>query len=106
MDTEVPGQELSVQYSQCPPPLTWTPLESTLVEHQGWASPSIVVQLSWILLPKMNGKIQFPQLPVEAEVETDEPLVVVGPAVDAVVVGAWVVTSVVEAGQVLRSGIF
>ena len=77
------------------------------MEHQGWASPSIVVQLSWILLPKMNGKTQFPQLPVEAEVETDEPLVVVGPAVDAVVVvGAWVVTSVVEEGQVLRSGIF
>ena len=84
------------------------------MEHQGWASPSIVVQLSWILLPKMNGKTQFPQLPVEAEVETDEPLVVVGPAVDAVVdvadadvvVGAWVETSVVEAGQVLRSGIF
>ena len=77
------------------------------MEHQGWASPSMVVQLSWILLPKMNGKTQFPQLPVEAEVETDEPLVVVGPAVDAVVVaGAWVVTSVVEEGQVLRSGIF
>jgi len=87
------------------------------VEHQGWASPSIVVQLSWILLPKMNGKTQFPQLPVEAEVETDEPLVVVGPAVDAVVeVEAWVVTSVVGStvvlvtplelgGQVLRSGI-
>jgi len=69
----------------------------------------MVVQLSWILLPKMNGKTQFPQLPVEAEVvETDEPLVVVGPAVDAVVVGAWVwvVTVSVEAGQVLRSGIF
>ena len=85
------------------------------MEHQGWASPSIVVQLSWILLPKMNGKTQFPQLPVEAEVETDEPLVVVGPTVDAVVepavdavvvVGAWVETSVVEARQVLRSGIF
>ena len=78
------------------------------MEHQGWASPSMVVQLSWILLPKMNGKIQFPQLPVEAEVETDELLVVVvEPAVDAVVVvGAWVVTSVVEEGQVLRSGIF
>ncbi len=64
----------------------------------------------------MNGNTQFPQLPVEADVETDEPLVVVGPAVDTVgpavdadvvvVVGAWVVTSVVEAGQVLRSGIF
>ena len=69
----------------------------------------MVVQLSWILLPKMNGKTQFPQLPVEAEVvETDEPLVVVGPAVDAVVVGAWVwvVTVSPEAGQVLRSGIF
>ena len=78
------------------------------MEHQGWASPSMVVQLSWILLPKMNGKIQFPQLPVEAGVETDELLVVVvGPAVDAVVVvGARVVTSVVEEGQVLRSGIF
>ena len=77
------------------------------MEHQGWASPSMVVQLSWILLPKMNGKTQFPQLPVEAEVEIDEPLVVVEPAVDAVVVvGAWVETSVVEAGQVLRSGIF
>ena len=78
------------------------------MEHQGWASPSIVVQLSWILLPKMNGKIQFPQMPVEAGVETDELLVVVvRPAVDVVVVvGAWVVTSVVEEGQVLRSGIF
>ena len=78
------------------------------MEHQGCASPSMVVQLSWILLPKMNGKIQFPQLPVEAGVETDELLVVVvRPAVDAVVVvGAWVVTSVVEEGQVLRSGIF
>lgn len=55
----------------------------------------------------MNGNTQFPQLPVEADVETDEPVVVVGPAVDAVVVvGAWVVTAVVEAGQVLRSGIF
>lgn len=65
----------------------------------------------------MNGNTQFPQLPVEADVETDEPVVVVGPAVDAVVVvgpevdavvvvGAWVVTTVVEAGQVLRSGIF
>ena len=78
------------------------------MEHQGWVSPSMVVQLSWILLPKINGKIQFPQLPVEAGVETDELLVVVvRPAVDAVVVvGAWVETSVVEAGQVLRSGIF
>ena len=78
------------------------------MEHQGCASPSMVVQLSCILLPKMNGKIQFPQMPVEAGVETDELLVVVvRPAVDAVVVvGAWVVTSVVEAGQVLRSGIF
>ena len=72
----------------------------------------MVVQLSWILLPKMKGKTQFPQLPVvlpDAEVvETDEPLVVVGPEVDAVVVGAWVwvVTVSVEAGQVLRSGIF
>ena len=28
----------------------------------------MVVQLEWILLPKMNGKMQLPQLPVEAVV--------------------------------------
>ena len=26
----------------------------------------MVVQLEWSLLPKMNGKMQLPQLPVEA----------------------------------------
>jgi len=57
-----PGQSLW-QYSQLP--ATWLPEVSTWVEHQGVASPSIVVQVLWIRLPNLNGKTQFPQFPVE-----------------------------------------
>ena len=59
----IPGQELLEQCSQCPPPDTWLPFSSTFVEHHGVESPSIVVQVSWILPPKTKGKTQFPQLP-------------------------------------------
>ena len=37
---------------------------STAVLHQGALSPSLVVHLSWILLPKVNGNTQLPQVPV------------------------------------------
>jgi len=57
----MPGQAVSVQYSHSPWPEIWTPLLSTEVLHHG-ASPSIEVHLSWILLAKMKGKTQFPQL--------------------------------------------
>ena len=59
-----PGQLSLVQYSQCPPPDTCTPLESTWVEHQGLGSPSMVVQVVWTRPAKVKGKTQLPQEPV------------------------------------------
>ena len=51
----LPEQEAS----QCPQfPCTWTPLASVWVEHQGFGSPSIVVQLVRDWPPKMKGKTQ------------------------------------------------
>ena len=59
-----PGQEASVQYSHFS--VTMIPFAETSVAHQGVASPSIVVQVFWILPPKTpfktNGKTQLPQL--------------------------------------------
>ena len=64
-----PGQLSLVQYSQCPPPDTCTPLESTWVEHQGLGSPSMVVHVVWTRPAKVKGKTQLPQ-----EAEPPEPL--------------------------------
>ena len=64
-----PGQLSLVQYSQCPPPDTCTPLASTWVEHQGFGSPSMVVHVVWTRPPKVKGKTQLPH-----EVEPPEPL--------------------------------
>ena len=73
-----PGQDGSSQYSQFPPPLTWTPLSSTKVEHQGLASPSILVHVVCRRPAKVKGKTQLPQEPLPV---TLDPAVVVGATV-------------------------
>ena len=55
--TGLPGQEAS-QYPQASTPETWSPFSSTWVEHQGFVSPSMVVQPEMVSPPKLKGKTQ------------------------------------------------
>ena len=92
---DIPGHDESEQCSH------W-PVHSKEVEHQGVESPSIVVHLSCILFPYINGKTQFPQDPLEGVVEGDG--VGVGAGV-GVVTGEGVVAEVDIGGQVFNPGI-
>ena len=91
---DTPGQLELLQYSHCP-------FHSYDFEHQGCASPSMMVQVSWSLPLKIKGKTQLPQ---EMLVE-----VVVVVTVEGVVVEADEVVVVADddiGGHVFKSGIF